>query len=121
MGIFSDIQGQLTPQSVVRAGRNSNSFELSCMSLFPARCVLSRLTIYSSNYTPVSIDMMKQLRTHRKNRTETTYLPRSLQPKIGQNESQRNNPNKTTRVETTPIPSVGSGFYYTVKIMAFIL
>ena len=25
MGIFSDVQGQLTPQSVVRAGRNSNS------------------------------------------------------------------------------------------------
>ena len=26
MGIFSDIQVQLTPQSVVQAGRNSNSF-----------------------------------------------------------------------------------------------
>ena len=36
MGIFSDVQGQLTPQSVVRAGRNSNSSELSCMSSLPA-------------------------------------------------------------------------------------
>ena len=32
MGIFSDVQGQLTPQSVVRAGQNSNSSEPSCMS-----------------------------------------------------------------------------------------
>ena len=36
MGIFSDVQGQLTPQSVVRAGRNSNSSKLSCMSSLPA-------------------------------------------------------------------------------------
>ena len=28
---FSDFQGQLTPQSVVRASRNSKSSELSCM------------------------------------------------------------------------------------------
>ena len=37
MGIFSDVQGQFTPQSVVPAGRNSNSSELSCMSSLPAR------------------------------------------------------------------------------------
>ena len=36
MGIFSDAQGQLTPQSVVRSGRISNSSELSCMSSLPA-------------------------------------------------------------------------------------
>ena len=36
MGIFSDVQGQLTPQSVVQSGRNSNSSELLCMSLLPA-------------------------------------------------------------------------------------
>ena len=36
MGIFSDVQGQLTPQSVVQSGQNSNSSELSYMSLFPA-------------------------------------------------------------------------------------
>ena len=36
MGIFSDIQGQLTPQPVFRGGRNSNSFELSCMLSLPA-------------------------------------------------------------------------------------
>ena len=36
MEIFSDVQGQLTLQSVVQSGRNSNSSELSCMSLLPA-------------------------------------------------------------------------------------
>ena len=36
MGIFSDAHGQLTPQSVVQSGRNSNSSELSCMSSLPA-------------------------------------------------------------------------------------
>ena len=29
MGIFSGAQGQLTPQSVIGSGRNSNSFKLS--------------------------------------------------------------------------------------------
>ena len=36
MGICSDLEGQLTPQSVVQSGRNSNSSELSCMSSLPA-------------------------------------------------------------------------------------
>ena len=36
MGIFSDIQGQLTLQSVVQSGRNSNSSKLSCTSSLPA-------------------------------------------------------------------------------------
>ena len=36
MGIFSDFQGQLTPQSEVQSGRNSNSSEVSCMSSLPA-------------------------------------------------------------------------------------
>ena len=37
MGIFPDAQGQLTPQSLVRSGRISNSSKLSCMSSIPAR------------------------------------------------------------------------------------
>ena len=36
MGIFSDVQGQRTVQSVVQSGQNSNSFELSWMSSLPA-------------------------------------------------------------------------------------
>ena len=36
MGIFSDVQGQLTPQSVVQSGWNANSSQLSCMSSLPA-------------------------------------------------------------------------------------
>ena len=36
MGIFTDAQGQLTLQSLVRSGRISNSSELLWMSLLPA-------------------------------------------------------------------------------------
>ena len=36
MGIFPDAQGQLTPQSLVRSGRISNSSEMLCMFLLPA-------------------------------------------------------------------------------------
>ena len=35
MGIFSDAQGQPTPYSVVRSGRNSNSSKILCMSSLP--------------------------------------------------------------------------------------
>ena len=34
---FSDAQGQITPESAVVSGRNSNSFKLSCTSSSPAR------------------------------------------------------------------------------------
>ena len=36
MGNFLNVQGQLTPKSVVRSGRNSNSFEILCMSSLSA-------------------------------------------------------------------------------------
>ena len=36
MGIFPDAQGQLTPQSLVRSGRISKSFEMLWMFLLPA-------------------------------------------------------------------------------------
>ena len=36
MGIFPDTQGQLTPQSLVRSGRISNSSEMLWMFLLPA-------------------------------------------------------------------------------------
>ena len=36
MGDFLDVQGQLTPQSVVRSGRNSNLFKILCMYSLPA-------------------------------------------------------------------------------------
>ena len=35
MGTLLDAQGQLTPQSVVRSGRNSKSSEIVCMSSLP--------------------------------------------------------------------------------------
>ena len=34
---FSDVQGQITPESVVVSGRHLNSSKLSCMSSLPAR------------------------------------------------------------------------------------
>ena len=37
MGIFPNAQGQLTPQSLFRSGRISNSFEMLWMSSLPAR------------------------------------------------------------------------------------
>ena len=37
MGIFLDAQGQLTPQSLVRSGPTSNSFQMLWMSSLPAR------------------------------------------------------------------------------------
>ena len=37
MGIFPDAQGQLTPQSVIGSGRNSNFSEMLWLSLLPAR------------------------------------------------------------------------------------
>ena len=37
MGIFPDAQGQLTPQSLIRSGPISNSFQMLWISLLPAR------------------------------------------------------------------------------------
>ena len=37
MGIFTDAQGQLTPQSLVRSGQISNSSEMLWMSLLPGK------------------------------------------------------------------------------------
>ena len=47
MGIFPDAQGQLTPQSEVEPGRNSNSSEMLWLSLSPARMkkILSKMKL----------------------------------------------------------------------------
>ena len=37
MGIFTDAQGQLTSQSLVRSGQISNSFETLWLSLLPTK------------------------------------------------------------------------------------
>ena len=59
MGIFPDAQGQLTPQSLVRSGRISNSSEMLWMFLLPAsmKKILSKMkalewTQHFSNYNP---------------------------------------------------------------------
>ena len=57
MGIFPDAQGQLTPQSMVRSGRISNSFEILWMSSLPAsmRKILSKMKAleWSQHYTAI--------------------------------------------------------------------
>ena len=51
MGIFPDAQGQLTPQSLVRSGRISNSSEMLWMSLLPASMKMIRLKMKALEWT----------------------------------------------------------------------
>ena len=51
MGIFPDAQGQLTPQSLVRAGRISNSSEILWMSSLPASMKKIRSKMKSLEWT----------------------------------------------------------------------
>ena len=57
MGIFPDAQGQLTPQSLVRSGRISNSSEMLCMSPLPAsmKKIRSKMKAleWSQHYTAI--------------------------------------------------------------------
>ena len=57
MGIFPDAQGQLTPQSLVRSGRISNSSEMLWMYSLPARMKKIRSKIEalecSQHYTSI--------------------------------------------------------------------
>ena len=57
MGTFPDAQGQLTPQSLVRTGRISNSSEMLWMSLLPAsmRKIRSKIEALecSQHYTSI--------------------------------------------------------------------
>ena len=51
MGIFTDAQGQLTPQSLVRSGRISNSSEMLWMSSLPASMKKIRSKIKALEWT----------------------------------------------------------------------
>ena len=57
MGIFPDTKGQLTPQSLVRSGRISNSSEMLWMSLLPANMKKIRSKMkaleWSQHYTAI--------------------------------------------------------------------
>ena len=57
MEIFSDAQGQLTPQPLVRSGRISNSFEMLWMSLLSAsmKTIQSKMKAleWSQHYTSI--------------------------------------------------------------------
>ena len=51
MGIFPDAQGQLTPQSLVRSGRISNSSEMIWMSSLPANMKNIRSKLKALDWT----------------------------------------------------------------------
>ena len=62
MGIFSQAQGQLTPQPIVESGRNLNSFEILCLSSLYARMknLQSKTsTVRGSDYSP-AIELSEQ-------------------------------------------------------------
>ena len=62
MGIFPDAQGQLTPQSLVRSGRISNSSEMLWMFLLPAsmKKIQSKTrTVRGSDYSP-AVELSEQ-------------------------------------------------------------
>ena len=52
MGNFLDTQGQLTPKSVVRSDRNSNSSEILCMSSLPASIQKCEIFVTQGQVTP---------------------------------------------------------------------
>ena len=51
MGIFPDAQGQLTPQSLVRPGRISNSSEMLWMFSLPASMIMIRSKMKALEWT----------------------------------------------------------------------
>ena len=60
MGIFPDAQGQLTPQSLVRSGRISNSSEMlwmfslpACMKKIPSKMKALEWSQHFSHYNPM--------------------------------------------------------------------
>ena len=60
MGIFPDAQGQLTPQSLVRSGRISNSFEMlwmfslsACMKKIQSKMKALGCSQHFPNYNPM--------------------------------------------------------------------
>ena len=65
MGIFPDAQGQLTPQSLVRSGRISNSSEMLWMSSLPAsmKKIRSKMKAlqWSQHYTAIFSDAQGQI------------------------------------------------------------
>ena len=54
MGIFPDPQGQLTPQSLVESGPNSNLSEILCVSSLPVsmKKIQSKLKVLACSHFP---------------------------------------------------------------------
>ena len=67
MGIFSDAQGQLTPQSLVRSGRISTFSEMLWMFLLPASMKKIRSKIKALEWTQhfPNYNPMGAIRCHR--------------------------------------------------------
>ena len=62
MGIFPDDQGQLTPQSLVRSGRISNSFEMLWIFLLPASMKNIRSKMKALEWTQHYIQFFRRAR-----------------------------------------------------------
>ena len=65
MGIFPDAQGQLTPQSIIGSGQNSNSLETLWLSSLPAGMKKSRSKIKAlerpQGYMSIFLDVQGQI------------------------------------------------------------
>ena len=87
MGIFPDAQGQLTPQSEVKPGRNSNSSEMLWLSLLPARMkkIQSKTRIVrGSDYSPASEIFARVRQTMTGNNPKFDLVNVDAHKKIGQ-------------------------------------
>ena len=60
MGIFPDTQGQLIPQSLIRAVPISNSFEMLWMSLLPARMKKIRSKMKALEWSQESVNRQSE-------------------------------------------------------------
>ena len=80
MGIFPDAQGQLTPQSLVRSGRISNSSEMLWMSSLPASMKKIRLKI--EVFTTLYINFSDEQEFFRRARADNSGVGGGIWPKF---------------------------------------
>ena len=75
MGIFLDAQWQLTPQSFVRSGRISNSFEILWMSALPAsmKKIQSKMKVLECSQHFPHYNPMGAIRCHGHQSSDPTW------------------------------------------------
>ena len=65
---FSQLKGMLTPKWLVRSGRNSNTSNISCMSLLPVKKLIERSRVCHNHKPQPTLDTM------RKRKRTKTYM-----------------------------------------------